>query len=359
MKQLFFLFFLFLNLHFSNAQNVGVGTTSPNAKIEVSGTSASPSIPGTNTSTSILRVSVSNFEGVDVGKSSIAPYSGWIQAGYNGTADPISLQPLGGNIGIGTTAPSTSAVLDINSTTQGFLPPRLTISQRNSIINPSIGLVIFCTECDELEVYNGTIWKSMMGTAACVSASLPSVKICNQIWMTKNLDVNKYRNGDNIPQVTDPSVWASLTIGAWCWYNNDSATYASTYGKLYNWHAVNDPRGLSPQGWHIPSEAEWSTLSTCLGGDEVAGGKMKEAGTTHWISPNTGADNSSGFAGLPGAFRQANGSFSDIYNYGHWWSITEFDTTFTWFRYLSYNNANLFSYYNLKSTGFSVRCVRD
>src|ERR1035437_4904310 len=130
--------------------------------------------------------------------------------------------------------------------------------------------------------------------------SIPSVTICTQSWMLKNLDVSTYRNGDLIPEVTDGSAWSALTAGAWCWYNNDSATNASTYGKLYNWYAVNDPRGLAPTGWHVPSDAEWTTLSTCLGGNAVAGGAMKETGTTHWTSPNTGATNSSGFTGLPG-----------------------------------------------------------
>src|ERR1035437_2945754 len=103
-------------------------------------------------------------------------------------------------------------------------------------------------------------------------ASIPSVTICTQVWMLNNLEVTTYRNGDPIPQVTDPAAWGLLSTGAWCWYNNDSATNASTYGKLYNWYAVNDPRGLAPTGWHVPSDAEWTTLSTCLGGAFVAGG---------------------------------------------------------------------------------------
>src|SRR5215831_16955339 len=120
-----------------------------------------------------------------------------------------------------------------------------------------------------------------------------SIKIGHQKWMAKNLDVTHYRNGDKIPQVKNKAAWKALTTGAWCWYNNDSANGA-IYGKLYNWYAVNDPRGLAPTGWHIPSDAEWDTLATHLGSN--AGGKLKdtgtiEAGTGLWYAPNKGATN--------------------------------------------------------------------
>jgi uncharacterized protein (TIGR02145 family) len=271
----------------------------------------------------------------------------------------ISVNANAQNVGIGTTSPATSAKLEVSSTTQGFLPPRITIAQRVAITNPAVGLVIFCTECDELEVYNGTIWKNTEGYAACVSPSLPGVAICNQVWMTKNLDVTKYRNGDTIPQVTDKTEWANLTIGAWCWYNNDSATYGATYGKLYNWYAVNDSRGLAPQGWHVPSDAEWSTLLTCLGGDGVAGGKMKETGTIHWLSPNTNADNSSGFTGLPGGYRGHNGLFYDVGAAGNLWSSAELNSTLAWHSYLFYGNSVLGIGGDDKAYGFSIRCLRD
>src|SRR5665647_2153473 len=144
--------------------------------------------------------------------------------------------------------------------------------------------------------------------------SIPSVTICTQVWMLKNLDVSTYRNGDLIPEVTDQTAWATLTTGAWCYNNNDPAV-GVIYGKLYNWYAVNDPRGLAPTGWHVPSDAEWTTLSTCLGGDAVAGGAKKETGTTHWTSPNTGATNSSGFTALPGGLRDRTGPFYNVAKY--------------------------------------------
>jgi len=190
------------------------------------------------------------------------------------------------------------------------------------------------------------------------SQSISSVTICNQVWMNKNLDVSTYRNGDPIPEVTDTAQWANLTTGAWCYYNNDPANGA-IYGKLYNWYAVNDPRGLAPQGWHIPTDAEWTTLSTLLGGDAAAGGKMKTTGTTRWTTPNTSATNESGFAGLPGGARYYDGTFSTVGGYGYWWSATENNSTKASFRRLDYDNGSLNSYNNRKIIGFSVRLVKD
>lgn len=185
------------------------------------------------------------------------------------------------------------------------------------------------------------------------------VWICCNPWMTKNLDVSTYRNGDPIPNVTDEDEWTALTSGAYCYYNNDSTTYAATYGKLYNWHAVNDSRGLAPEGWHIPTDLEWSTLGTCLGGDAVAGGPMKEIGTTHWTTPNTGATNISGFTGLPGGLRFDAGTFTAIGTSGYWWSSTISDANYSWIRYLEHASGSLYRTSSPNRYGFSVRCLRD
>jgi uncharacterized protein (TIGR02145 family) len=237
----------------------------------------------------------------------------------------------------------------------------MTIAQRNAITNPAIGLVIFCSDCEELDMFNGTIWKTMAGTAACVSPILNFVKICDQTWMLNNLSVAKYRNGDDIPQVTDPTTWGNLTTGAWCWYNNDSATNAAIYGRLYNWYAVNDPRGLAPSGWHIPSDAEWTALGTCLQGVQNAGGLMKETGTIHWANPNYAATNSSGFTGLPGGLRYTIGSvtYVDLKIYGYWWSSTAWGNTNAMGRLLSNTSSSLDSPIFYKTLGISVRCVKD
>ena len=185
------------------------------------------------------------------------------------------------------------------------------------------------------------------------------VVIGTQKWMKANLDVTTYRNGDNIPQVTDPIAWAGLTTGAWCYYNNDPNNGA-IYGKLYNWYAVNDPRGLAPQGWHIPTDAEWTELGNFLGGDAIAGGKMKVTGTSIWAIPNAGATNESGYAGFPGGYRNNDGfSFFTIGYFGCWWSATQSNSTDAWSRYLLYNFGDLYRNSVNKKNGFSVRCLRD
>ena len=254
-------------------------------------------------------------------------------------------------VGIGTATPAASAKLDITSTTQGLLPPRMTTAQRDAIVSPATGLVIFNITTNSLEYKSSTGWVSL---TTATTVNYPSVLIGAQYWMEKNLEVTTYRNGDPIPYVTDATAWAALTTGAWCYYNNDPSN-----GKLYNWYAVNDPRGLAPTGWHVPTDVEWTTLSTTLGGDAVAGGKMKVAGTTRWIAPNTGADNSSGFAGLPGGIRSNLGTFFDVGYFGYWWSSTEDNTASAWFRNLYYNFGDFSRDFSDKPYGFSVRCLRD
>jgi uncharacterized protein (TIGR02145 family) len=184
------------------------------------------------------------------------------------------------------------------------------------------------------------------------------VQIGNQIWMTKNLNTSRYQNGDPIPQVQDQIQWQNLTTGAWCYYENNTAN-GKIYGKLYNWYAVNDSRGLAPQGWHIPTIDEFNTLSNFLGGVNVAGGKMKATGITYWLSPNVEATNSSGFTGLPGGSRGTN-SFLFINNYAYFWSSTSTTQNNAWIIGLDYNTDNLFiSDFFFKPNGFSVRCIKN
>ena len=190
-----------------------------------------------------------------------------------------------------------------------------------------------------------------------------TVTICNQTWTKSNLNVSRYRNGDVIPQVTNGSQWATLTTGAWCYYANTTSN-GTTYGKLYNWYAVNDPRGLAPLGYHIPTDAEWTQLVDCLGGSTVAGGKMKSTGTIQagnglWQSPNTMATNESGFTGLPGGWCDISGTFTSISNDGRWWSSSEYNPADTWGRDLSHGTTTVSSYYFNKSYGYSVRCIKN
>jgi uncharacterized protein (TIGR02145 family) len=263
------------------------------------------------------------------------------------------------NVGIGTVAPAASAQLDVSSTSKGFLTPRMTAAQRTAISFPDNGLLVYQTDYPSgYYFFKASVWTRLSETTSYPNGTAtPVLTICCQSWMTKNLDVATYRNGDPIPKVTDNAAWAALTTGAYCYYNNDSTTYAATYGKLYNWYAVNDPRGLAPEGWHIPTDFEWTTLENCLGGAAVAGGPMKETGT--WTTPNTGATNISGFTGLPGGLRSTSGTFSLVTNFGYWWSASEYGTVNAWYRYLFYNGGYVFRDILNKRCGFSVRCLRD
>ena len=191
-----------------------------------------------------------------------------------------------------------------------------------------------------------------------VALNSTSIKIGTQKWRIKNLDVSHYRNGDSIPEVKDAATWATLTTGAWCYYNNDPANGA-IYGKLYNWYAVNDPRGLAPSGWHIPSDAEWTALTASLGGISTAGGKMKETGTTHWLTPNADATNSSGFTALPGGYRNDFGKFSFIGSISHFASSTASGTTYAWYRNLGSSDGSVYRATGNVVEGFSVRCIKD
>jgi len=184
------------------------------------------------------------------------------------------------------------------------------------------------------------------------------VSIGTQIWMAENLKTTKYRNGDAIPNITDGTAWTKLTNGAYCYYNSDTANIR-VYGNLYNWYSVSDSRNLAPAGWHVATDAEWSALRSWLGGTTVAGGKLKEKGTAHWITPNTGASNSEGFTALPGGYRYFGAIFGSILNNGYWWSSTAFDSGSAWCRYISNNSAEIFSSKINKELGFSVRCVKD
>jgi uncharacterized protein (TIGR02145 family) len=185
-----------------------------------------------------------------------------------------------------------------------------------------------------------------------------TVTIGTQTWMVENLKTTKYRNGELIPNVAGS--WASLVTGAYSWYNNDVANKA-VYGGYYNWYAVADSRNIAPAGWHVPSDSEWTTLTDYLGGPSVAGGKLKEAGTAHWLTPNTDATNSSGFTALPGGYRYYyDGTFNNVGSDGNWWSSTAGDATYAWGRYLFYYNAGVHrGYYGYLQIGLSVRCVQD
>lgn len=196
-----------------------------------------------------------------------------------------------------------------------------------------------------------------------------SVTNCGLTFTKTNLNVSKYSDGTSIPEVADPTQWANLTTGAWCYYNNTTVN-GTTYGKLYNWYAVvgiydaasaTNPalrKKLAPAGWHVPTDAEWTQLTDCLGGEAVAGGKMKLTSTL-WQSPNTAATKKSGLSGLPAGYRLIYGSFFNIGSFGGWWSSSEGSTRDAWGRSLNYSSGFAFRSFNFKKGGFSVRCLMD
>jgi len=197
--------------------------------------------------------------------------------------------------------------------------------------------------------------------------TLKVVKIGTQVWMVDNLSVGHYRNGDPIPEVQDRNKWNSITYGAWCYINNDPE-YGRIYGKLYNWYAVNDPRGLAPGGWHVPTDREWQILETYLGMSQVDADNTGKRGTDQgdklkshsgWVDNGNGS-NSSGFKALPGGWRRSsNGSFGPVGGSTYIWSSSEYGSSSAWMRSLYYNSACI-SRGNLpKQGGYSIRLIRD
>ena len=188
---------------------------------------------------------------------------------------------------------------------------------------------------------------------------IETVRIGTQIWMAENLKTTRFNTGLSIPLVPDSATWSALKAPGYCWYNNDSITNKNTYGALYDWYAVQTG-DLAPKGWHVPTDSEWTVLTTYLGGTSLAGGPLKEAGTLHWSSPNTGAKNTTGFSALPGGYRGAIGPFTDSGTYGIWWSSTAYNTLYAWYRNMSYDGVTVTpTYYDYYNDGFSVRCVKD
>jgi uncharacterized protein (TIGR02145 family) len=189
-----------------------------------------------------------------------------------------------------------------------------------------------------------------------------TVYIGTQQWMGENLKVSKYSDGTTIPNFTENTQWENSTTGAWAYYNNDVANNAK-YGKLYNWSAAssitNGNKNVCPTGWHVPTDDEWTVLMDYLGGSSVAGGKLKEAGTSSWNSPNTDATNTSLFTGLPGGHRLYFGDYFNFGGYSYWWSTTENFSGNAWGRRLEVESGNTNRDYGNKRDGYSVRCLRD
>ncbi|MBI4649141.1 MAG: fibrobacter succinogenes major paralogous domain-containing protein [Bacteroidia bacterium] len=268
-----------------------------------------------------------------------------------------------------------SANNDVSDTGDAYIQPSgaspIRQPRRNSKIIIIIGLVVFLLGGVAIGLYEYYIKATRnFFTDSRDGRKYKTVKIGTQTWMAENLNVSHFRNGAPIPEAKTNKEWTRAGKGgkpAWCCYDNEPGN-GEKYGKLYNWYAVNDKRNICPTGWHVPTDTEWKVLSDYLGGESVAGGKMKEAGIIHWASPNTGATNSSGFTALSGGCRRhyadcrrhyGGRTFRDSGNYGYWWSTAEYESDFAGGRILFYSDATVHRFCYNKEDGFSVRCLKD
>ena len=192
-----------------------------------------------------------------------------------------------------------------------------------------------------------------------------TVTIGKQVWMKENLKTTKYNDGKTILLVTDNKAWGALITPAYCWFNNDEVVSKNKFGALYNWYTVSTNK-LCPKGWHVPTDEEWTKLTTFLGGEGVAGGKLKEKGTTHWESPNVGATNESGFTALPSGDRNYAGVFdltgSNVIYFrsnGYWWSSSELQAGNAYYRRLYNSFSDVYRSPSVKQYGYSVRCLHN
>ena len=232
-----------------------------------------------------------------------------------------------------------------------------------AVSGPNYEIKINCTTSDNKSIdcfYKGSLTFYDHSIIADFEGNIyNTTKIGNQIWMKENLKSTKLNDGTNILSGTDNPTWISLTIPAYCWYNNDATSYKNLYGALYNWFTVETGK-LCPTGWHIPSDGEWFTLIDFLGGENVAGGILKETGNTHWTAPNTGATDEYGFSALPSGDRiGADGGFYNLGGYAIYWSSDQSSSTQAINRVLVFNDSNFRIGYDNKTAGFSVRCIKD
>lgn len=236
---------------------------------------------------------------------------------------------------------------------------------------PAPGTIRYNEANLDFEGYNGE-WKSLTDQGFGNSGTLTDIdgnsyltfSIGGQTWMRENLRTTHYSNGEPLPEVVLFGEWTALQTGAWSWYDNDY-TNEKYYGKLYNWYAVTDQRGLCPTGWHVATHDDWTTLIDNLGGIYVAGGKMKSTGTFQsntglWNQPNTNANNESGFTGFPGGLK-ANTQFYLKGDHGYWWTSDEFelDANQANLSYLHYFENQIYRLPSPKFYGLSVRCIQD
>jgi len=221
---------------------------------------------------------------------------------------------------------------------------------------------IYSTVITDIPSSDKTITFNFIACTDGANNNYPVVTIGTQTWMAENLKTIKYNDGTLIPLVEDGVAWAALNTPGYCWYDNNETANKATYGALYNWHSLytttNGDKNVCPAGWQVPSSTHFTTLLTYLGGESIAGGKLKESGTTHWLAPNTGATNETGFTALPGGNRMYQGTFADIGRNGFWWTTNGNETTEPWYETMNRNNSSVYGARFSRNNGFSVRCIK-
>ncbi len=337
---------------------VGIGTSNPlaNLQINVAGTNAYAGLCINSLQTSGKSLTIN--QGLP----------GKINFTEPGVVDLVTMNFVNKNVGINNTEPASSALVDMTSTTKGFLPPRMTTVQRNDITTPSAGLIIYNNSTGMINYFSGSRWLNLDGTLAdnwvCGQPVTDSrdlkvyatVLIGTQCWMAQNLNIGTLI----FPTANQTN---NSIIEKYCYNNIES--YCDIYGGLYQWEeamqyvATAGVQGICPAGWHLPTDAEWTILTNYLGGEAVAGGKMKESGTTHWLLPNIGATNTSAFTALTGGFQYNNGFFVNLAYNAYFWSSSQDGPADAWCRVISYYYAYVGRDTSHKSDGFSGRCLKD
>jgi uncharacterized protein (TIGR02145 family) len=277
----------------------------------------------------------------------------------NVTAGDLNLNPYGGNVGVGTNNPGAKFEVMGSATIDGTL--NMQNQNISDLADPKnlqdAATMAYVYKLKET-IYNELLLAGLNGVVFDRDGNAyKTIRIGTQVWMAENLKTTKLRDGATIPLVTNNNAWNALTNPGRCYFDNDSLTYKNTYGALYNGFTITSGN-LCPTGWHVPSNSEWFTLGFYLGGDNDAGGKLKETGLAHWVSPNTLATNETGFTALPGGIRSSLGTFNSLGQYGYWWSSTLSYGTIA-YRYIAWNTGNLYGNSTIEKYGFSVRCLRD
>ncbi len=382
MKNIFFLFIALTFFCRGYAQNVGIGTIAPICKLNIIGPYGSPSIPGA-ASTGIFRIGVTAIEGIDFGKLLSSPHTAWIQSGFNGiTPDPLSLQPAGGNLGIGTTTPSASAALDVVSTTKGFLPPRMTSAQRNSIAAPVEGLVIYNTTTKCLQWYDGTGWYDGCTGATYIpnicNPSNPTIIVpvtnpaTGKTWMDRNLGANRAATSS-----TDTESYGSLfqwgrgADGHQCVnrYAGDGVTTSGTTTTIAttavpnagnSWDGLYITTSASPNDWLTPQDVNlWQAVNgvnnPCPNGYRLPTNTELNNERLSWSSNNVAGAFASPLKWALAGFRTLIGTFTSVGSGGFPWSSTVAGSDSG---YMQISGGAYVNFAN-RAYGLSVRCLKD